>query len=355
MSIVVSNKILGTPVFHGDIIVSSQTHRDQHIDIPSMLDTTRSVDISVADRIHGFVHKIQRIRPDVAVGWVGSLSGAYTMVSELDKYLPDTGTTRDNLEGVLCVLGLPSEQQVHMLVWYATPDHRCVFWDSSVHEEILDIDAPCAIGSGKDHYKALREAAGVSSGINRDVNARILNSAHEIYSFELTYGTNLVDLWGGFIESLAYIGGEFRFVQSYALLSFVCQEYEGRDLQVVMHPFIFIPQYYAGFLSLLRLNWARLSADVFIVNDILNWTESMPRYSQSVPIFAAPEYLCFVGMFRHRDGKSSPISFSVRRSAVNHMLKFDITDGTAVISFSTEFFRYLVDIGKAVQSAAAHM
>jgi hypothetical protein len=231
MSIVVSNKIMGTPFLHGDILVSSKQHRDHHIAIPSMLDVVRSVDISVADRIHGFVHKIQRVRSDVAVGWVGDLSGAQIMVSELDRYLPDVGASRDDIEGVRCVMGLPPHQQDHMIVWHGAPDHKCVFWDSSVHEELLDISAPCAIGSGKGHYKALCEASGVSGGDNQDITARILNSAHGIYSFELAYGTNFVDFWGGFIESLVFVDDEFQFLQNYALFTFLYQEHANRDFE----------------------------------------------------------------------------------------------------------------------------
>ncbi len=346
MSVVVSNRIASTPVLYGDILISSETPASKIISVPTIPDLTYVLDISVARQIHGFCRKLCRVRNDVVIGWVGSLDGAKLAINDLDKYLPDSGTVTQDIEGILCLPGFADNLRVQLLIWFGPHEATCVFWDSDHYSKLNRVELPYAIGSGESHFRTLQEADGIALG--SDIIGRVINGATEILSFELIYGTNLVDFWGGFVEAVYLKNGRYKFAENYVLYTFVYREQPNGGFEIIPHPFIFIPYYSGNTLILYRADMAGENSMTYIVDDIRHWHPGNTTKTASSS-FRNPDYHCFAAMFRHIDGGNSPISFSFPASAAEDYVKIDCEAGVLRISFSKKLFELLVSIGKDIQ------
>jgi len=346
MSLVYCDIINETPVLFGDILISLKDTSLESISIPTVYDIRMVMTDKAKGSIQGYLQKLILIRDDVLVGWVGSVSGAQIACSELEMYLPKEGTQKDELLSTLGCTLLESEQHTRMLIWICSEKPMCYLWDSNSFDEITEIIPPYTIGSGKQHVNALLEARRLIRG--EDSFGPIITSIGNIISYEIIYGTNLNDLWGGAIQAFYYCNNKFQQFIDYYLFVFFVDEKSNGNFKTTLHPYIFRPTIHNKSYILQRIDWHKKNTEYFFVENILEF-EVDDQKIEYIPPNSIPKYCCFSGIFHHYQGGDSPISFAFPLEGSEEYLKVEMHRSQIVFDFSMRLFRIMIEACKVIQ------
>ena len=349
MSLVVADRIEGVPFLLGDVIISQQEKPKQSIAVPTIPDISRIMDISANQSIERLIEKVACLRRDVCVGWAGSVYTARQALEILDEHLPKQGTDAPMLEKLLASVCVEEDLHTRMLFWVGDRRPACLLWDSGAHDEIIGVDLPFVIGSGTGHMNTLYDAHSLSSG--HDYVGTVLARAANVLSFELAYGLNLADLWGGTILPIIFSENSFRVYDDYMSFFFFVEERHNRDFESSLHPYIYRPLLVEDTCLLQRINWQASSVDYFAIPSILSMDRPIDR-SDIPRSDHKPSYYSFSGMFRHIDGQNSPFAFVLPDRDASEYFRLEIQKGSVTFSYSNKFFSTLVDICKTIQKAA---
>ena len=131
---------------------------------------------------------------------------------------------------------------------------------------------------------------------------------------------------------------------------FFVEEYQNKDFQAVLHPFIFRPLFVGDICFLQRINWHTPHVDYFAIPSILSMYHSISKSDIPRSDFN-PSYYSFSGMYRHNDGQNSPFAFVLPYSDSSEYLRLEFQKGLVSFSFSKKLFSKIVDICKTIQKA----
>lgn len=348
MSLVVSYTIHNSPCLLGDILISQEGAFKSSIVVPSIPKIEVIVPKNYNKTIVGYRQKIICLKDDVCIGWAGSIQSAIEVCSTLHKELPILGTDEITLKTILESFTFDKEQQLHLLIWKTFGKAECFFWDSEANDELNLVNCPYAIGSGKNHAEAMFKAKSVET--NKGYITMVLAKACETFSFELSYGLNLKDMWGGSIQIVVYQNNRFEYFTDYLSFHFHVIEEENKNLQVFLHPYFFQPIMLKNYLILKRMNDMNEMNNVFVVPPLLESTERILPIDIP-PQSPIPGYFCMSGIFQHYKGGNSLFSFILPKREADEYMKIEIgSDGDATISFFENYLRRIINICKNIQS-----
>ena len=210
----------------------------------------------------------------------------------------------------------------------------------------MPITHPYAIGSGRSHAKALEDAREYSQG--DDYIGSVLSSAANVLSFELSYGLNLHDLWGGMILPVTLQGGSYQIFSNHMLLFFAVEEYPNGSFKATLHPYIFRPLFLGMTCLLQRINWHAQKLDYFCIPTVLDLNPEIKK-SDIPRSDYHPQYYCFSGMFRHADNQNTPFALTMPHTDAGEYFKLEFSAGVVAFSYSMKLISTLVEIAKLIQ------
>ncbi len=295
--------------------------------------------------ISGYMQKIVCLRDDVAIGWTGSLHGARIACDVLNRHLPSTGTDYNCLVSTIGCTALDDDDRTVILMCVRGVVDKCYQWDSNHFQIVKEIQPPFAIGSGAGHVEAMLRAPGLAR--EGDLIGSALARAAGLISYELAYGLNLRDLWGGAIQAVLFHENRFQSYVDYILLFFYFREEDNMNFQGTLHPYIFRPMLFGENFIIQRIDWHKKKADYFAVKHILDEHSELSSFR---PMTTQPRYYCFAGIFHHKDGGDSPLSVVLPHQDAGDYFRFEYTSTGFEMSFSNRFWRLLVETAKAIQN-----
>lgn len=345
MSVVFVDRYQGIPLLFGDILISRVDIRDKNAPVPSL--PIEMIDLIGSEKgtISGYMQKIICLRDDVAIGWTGSVRGARIACEVLNRYLPPDGTDYNYLVSTIGCTVLDDNDRTVMLICVRGAVDKCYQWDSKDFQTVEEIEPPFAIGSGADHVKAMLRAPELAH--EGDLIGSALARAAGLISYELAYGLNLRDLWGGAIQTVLFHENRFQSYVDYILLFFYFREWNNMDFQGTLHPYIFRPMLFGRNFIIQRMDWHKKKADYFPAKHIL---EEHSDLSSFRPMTTQPRYYCFAGIFHHKDGGDSPLALVLPHQDAGDYFRFEYTNTGFEMSFSNRLWRLLVEIAKTIQN-----
>lgn len=308
MSLVSISTYKKKPILCGDILLSKSSFK-RSISIPTIdkIDTLLPPDEEKT--IVTLVQKLVILREDFCLGWVGNYDKAQEICIVLRDELPEGKLSVQDIEFILSTFDVSREEPVQLLLLlYIDADFQFLMWDSRANDELLSKTAPYAIGSGKKHFNILNEAQSQLMETDGDYFANAINESNQIHSYELAFGENIKDLWGGFIQAIIHDGVRFKFVDNFLTFFIGIQGEDNGNLSGSFFPYAFRPLLLDDLYVIERFHISPepKKPDYFGIPNILNYNSKVGIHSIPSTNFK-PTYYSISSMFINKHNKPSPM------------------------------------------------
>ena len=312
MSLVSISTYKNKPILCGDILLSQSSFK-KSISIPGIDNTNTLLPSEEEKTIVSLVQKLVILRKDFCLGWVGDYYKAQEICIDLRDELPEGELSIQNIEVLLSTFDVSTEETVQLLlVVYIDAEFKYLMWDSRANYELISKTPPYAIGSGTNHFNILNEAESKSMETDSDNYwAEAINEANLIHSYELAFGQNIKDLWGGFIQAIIYDGDRFKFVDNFLTLFIGIQGEPNGNMSGSVFPYAFRPLLIDDLYIIERFHISPEpeKPDYFGIPNILNYSSKVCTHPVPFTNFK-PTYYSISSMFINMQNKPSPMCIS---------------------------------------------
>ena len=308
MSLVSVSTYKNKPILCGDILFSQSSFK-RSISIPTIDKTDTLLPTDEEKTIVTLVQKLVILRENFCLGWVGNYDEAKDICIALRDELPEGGLSLKAIEFILSTFDVSRERSVRLLLLlYIDSDFKFLLWNSEAHDELEPITPPFAIGSGKNHFNILNEAQSESMETDSDYFAKAINESNLIHSYELAFGENIKDLWGGFIQAIIHDGVQFKFIDNFLTFFIGIQGEDSGNLSGSFFPYAFRPLLLDDLYVIERFHISpeNKKPDYFGIPNILNYNSKVGIHSVPSTNFK-PTYYSISSMFINKHNKPNPM------------------------------------------------